>query len=1272
MNSQSQSFLIASQIDSACDRFEAAWAAEQRPSIEDFLGDMADENREVLLQELLLIECEMLARAGLKVNPQTYVDRFPENTTVVLEAMQEFADSQLKTNKRLDDPGKTLAMAMDETQAGGNALQVGEKLGDYLIIGELGRGGMGVVYRAKQLSAGREVALKVIGSSHLQGRTSGQQLELVHRFQTEAQATARLNHPHIVTVYEVGEVRGHHFFSMRYVRGRSLADILADGPLDCRVAARYMLGVTRGVQVAHEHAILHRDLNPRNILIDQASDEPLVADFGLAKMLDSQQNETVAGSVFGSPPYMPPEQVSESSQVREAADIYSLGATLYHMLTGRPPFLAASVAATLYQVLHDLPLRPRELDSSVDRDLDTICLKCLQKDPKERYQTAGDLADDLERYINFQPIQARPLSPIGHFWRWCLRNQMMASVITIAVTLLTISSLFSADAYIKARHALEREAEERQIAAERRDEAMKYLQLISKAVGELVDHVSKDPQLREKGLEELRRSQLEVASRVFNELLKDHPDDPELLAAQGEAFHQRGQILKLLGQIDPAEEAFKSALNIFDTLTKKSGAPNIGWERKLAAMHAELGLLYLRQERIADAQQSFTKSQSLRQDLTQKHPELPYLQVDLAIGLTQQGQMSESQLDLSKASEYYDQARAEFDRLAKLDPKDAMSAEYHAECWLHLGRVYAAGGNLAKAERAYQAGLEILNKLRATKHSDPELLETIATGDNNLADVLIRSARLTQASEAFEQAAAVFRELVQTHPNVGSYLHKLAICNNNLASLHQEMNNLTAAEKQQRLAIDAMESLVKQFPAGIDYIKDLALSKLNLGILLAETDQLPEAETQLSAAQVLIEQLMEDYPHVASLKQELAKCQTSRGKLALADNRFAEAEQLLEGAEILQKQLAKEFPQLPEYSRDLAATLDSLAVAAAYQDRPREAEERLAAATDIYVKLSEIYPDSLEISRDLARCRMREGLLLSEGNQIPQAVQAMDAALEIMEKLCLESPDNDSLSLDLADACFQRGTISADEKAEQRLQRAIELWKKLNEANASPLYLIQQSRAYTILAQYCATQKRWDDALKWQGQSVGVSKLLMEARPGEAFATQAHSLALVHQAEILLSLQRFAEAMADWQKALDLATEENRPEMQIDWARSLATAGQHGSTRDVLEKLNAVQNLGRPLAVDAARVAMLARNAAAQDKELTEAKRTEAQQQLASLALALLKRGLQDPAEPTPAELATQAGLRKAVAADGEFASLHELPDWIALFPALPESKKQP
>jgi WD40 repeat protein/predicted Ser/Thr protein kinase len=329
-----------------------------------------------------------------------------------------------------------------------------ESIGDYELLEEIARGGMGVVYRARDRRLKRLVAIKLL----LRGDLAD--ADARRRFELEAEAAAALQHPGIVTVFEVGESAGEHFIAMELIEGASLDEALRNGPMSPERAARCLHAIAEAVAYAHGRRVLHRDLKPSNILLD-ANGRPRITDFGMARLADSNASLTLAGRTFGSPNYMPPEQADPfHGPATPASDVFSLGAVLYHALTGRPPFVAETLAGTLRQVLESTPIPPRRLHPKIPADLETICLKCLEKQPSHRYASAQELADDLARFLRGEPVTARPVSGVARAWRWARRHPALASVSVGLFLALTAIAIITSITSVRVAHS-QREAEQR-------------------------------------------------------------------------------------------------------------------------------------------------------------------------------------------------------------------------------------------------------------------------------------------------------------------------------------------------------------------------------------------------------------------------------------------------------------------------------------------------------------------------------------------------------------------------------------------------------------------------------------------------------------------------------------------------------------------------------------------------------------------------------------------------------------------------------------------
>ncbi|MFO0941911.1 MAG: serine/threonine-protein kinase [Pirellulales bacterium] len=469
------------------------------------------------------------------------------------------------------------------------ASNAGKKFGDYCIESEIARGGMGVVYRAHQLSLNRPVAIKMILSGNLAGADD------VRRFYVEAEAAAKLEHPNIVPIYEIGQLDGQHFFSMGFVDGGSLDRLISENTLPAKTAVQLMILVCDAIQFAHDHGIVHRDLKPANILLAKSNLSkggtsnstaranssvirsttntsstgvelewiPKVSDFGLAKQLNSRSELTGTGQILGTPSYMPPEQAEGSNEsVGPLSDVYSLGAILYRTLTGRPPFQSSSPMETILQLLNQDPVAPRSLNPSIPIELETICVKCLQKEPTKRYGSAQELSEDLGRWLRGDPILARPMSVAEKSWRWIRKHPtFVGSTAVVAVAIASVmiilaksnkSLAIERDAAVKARQ----EADKQQGLAQSR--LTRAIESIDKTTARVVSkRWSMDPTLQDE-----RRLMLENAIQFYNGLIEDASDTEQVRFQAVKAYDQVAGAKFLLNDLPGAIEACRRSLDL--------------------------------------------------------------------------------------------------------------------------------------------------------------------------------------------------------------------------------------------------------------------------------------------------------------------------------------------------------------------------------------------------------------------------------------------------------------------------------------------------------------------------------------------------------------------------------------------------------------------------------------------------------------------------------------------------------------------------------------
>jgi len=715
-------------------------------------------------------------------------------------------------------------------------------LGDYELLEEIGRGGMGLVYRARQRSADRIVALKVIRSESLDS-VSGAGLRSVERFLTEARAAAQLEHPNIVTVYEVGEVGGQHFFSMQYVEGKNLADLLMDGLFDVRQAARYMGPVARAVHQAHIHGILHRDLKPQNILVDAHSDTPLVADFGLAKLLQRDQELTMQGQAFGTPQYMSPEQSRDAARVTTASDVYSLGATFYHLLTGQAPFRAPTLLETLRQIQDKDPVSPRHLNPAIDRDLETICLKCLQKDPASRYGSADLLADELHRYLNGEPIQARPLGPVGRTWRWCRRNPTLAGLWAFAVASLLVIVVGITVGFFRAKAAEERER-------------LGY-QYARNVVNELFTEVSENTLLNQPGMQPLREKLLKRALAHYEQFLELRSDDPRIRDEIARTHFRIGRIVQDLKCCDDARPYYEIAL---------------GMQREL----------------VAEDETSANRSAALGDTLN-------------ALGWVHS---NTERIDLAR--EYYLESARLRDGLAERFPTGPHYRRKLANTYMNLGRVEQQRGQFDEAQRLMNAAQSIRRDIVA-RHRTPQILRDLAAGYFNLAELLFARDDLRTAREVLNEGAIPTSErLLGSDEKVIEDRFRLALCYRRLGDIEsvlmsEDSKSQQAARAAFIEALSMFDRLVEQNPDVDKYQMQRAAVHNSIALLELDRGRIPEALESFGHAESLLTALVREHPQVAQYSRELAttlgvvaNVRLERGELQLAQDALERTIEMLE------------------------------------------------------------------------------------------------------------------------------------------------------------------------------------------------------------------------------------------------------------------------------------------------------------------------------------------------------------------------------------------
>jgi serine/threonine-protein kinase len=613
---------------------------------------------------------------------------------------------------------------------------------------------MGVVYRARQLRLNRIVAVKtILAGDHATP-------EAAIRFLAEAEAVARLQHPNIVQIFALGEHDGRPFFEMEYVSGGSLADRLNGKEWPPREAARLVETLAMAIHEVHRLGIVHRDLKPANILLS-VDGIPKIADFGLAKWLNVETGLTRSQWIVGSPHYMAPEQAGGSSMIGPAADVYSLGAILYELLTGRPPFRAATVLETLEQVKSVAPVIPTRLRPNLPRDVVTICLKCLEKDPIRRYAGADILAEELRRFAAGEPIQARPVSMPEKLWRWCRREPALALLaLTLIVGLIGVTTQWwRAESHLTdAIQAKDRESTARRRAQERFNSAMTTFREFEK--------ITKDAALlREPRLEGLRARLLKKALDFYRELQESLEKDasPGARSQLSEAYARVGEITSELGLQEDTLAAYGQSLSLVEQMANSS-PDDPGVKTSLGKAHARMGFTFRTMGRPADALRSYEQAREIQEALARDHPEAPLYREVLSFTYSNLGLMNLELGNPLEAIPFHRRAIAIHKDLVDGDPGNASHRSELAWAWRYLCLALAASGDLDGAQRLAERAVEDYEHLVRGELKDIETRWRLARCLDELGRIRVQTGRPAEAAQPLEQASRLLESLDSDNP----------------------------------------------------------------------------------------------------------------------------------------------------------------------------------------------------------------------------------------------------------------------------------------------------------------------------------------------------------------------------------------------------------------------------------------------------------------------------------------------------------------------------
>jgi serine/threonine-protein kinase len=954
-----------------------AWTLDRSKSLADHLaarGDIDDERRGTI---------EALAALHIKLHGGD-----PERSLAALnagrstrESLARLANGDIEASLAHVDTSRPSDDNDTDTGFDATATFVGAPTcagGRFQVLRLHAEGGLGEVYVAHDEEVHRDVALKQIKHEHASDPRSRA------RFLVEAEITGGLEHPGIVPVYGLGTYDdGRPFYAMRFIRGDSLKGAIAlfhgdfaiqtdqgRRTLALQKLLRRFLDVCNAISYAHSRGVLHRDLKPANIMLGDYG-ETLVVDWGLAKAVgrhleptaprdaertlrpgsSSDVQPTVVGSRLGTPAFMPPEQAAgRLDELGASSDVYSLGATLYVVLTGQVPFTEPDLPTVLRQVEQGVFPRPRQVCPWIDPALEAVCLKAMARLPQDRYPTPRALAEDLEHWLADEPVAARRDPLRTRSWRWVRKHRTLA---TSGAAVVVLSAAALGIGFQRERLYATRLAAERTEAERRLDQLMTSYEEYFSGFNEEVLRGRKLPQPL---LESLLAKPRAFYAQLTTELAaKPDPTAKEraLLARGHSGF---GRILWILGRHADSERESQAACRLFEALAQdQSGLPR--YQNALSTCYYDLGIVLAGMGRLQEAEQA------------------------------------------------YRQAIAGLERLVTGQPGSPVYRHSLAGCYVNLGGVLAETGRAQDAELAYRKAIAAEEVLVRYHPAAPQYWDFLSNGYGSLGTLLARSGRIQEAEQVFGKAIAAKERLVNDHPAVPEYRHRLAGIYVNLGNVLKGTGRLQEAQQNFGKGIATLERLVSDQPAVPEYRHFLALGYNNAGIVLARSGQLEQAEKVDGKAIAAFERLVSDQPAVPEYRSDLARGLVNLGNILARMGRVQEAERAYRKSIAVLERLVNDQPAVPEYRNGLANSYDCLATTLAGTGRVQEAEQAYGKAIAAWERLVTDQPGAPDYQSSLATGYDRLALVLADSGRVQDAEQAYGRAIAAWERLLTRHPE---------------------------------------------------------------------------------------------------------------------------------------------------------------------------------------------------------------------------------------------------------------------------
>ena len=857
-----------------------------------------------------------------------------------------------------------------------------QSVGHFELLHEVGRGAGGSVWKARDTKLDRIVAVKL-------PRTGGLGSTYQNQLLREAQAVAQLNHPNIVRVHEVGRNAEGIYIVSDFVAGITLEAKSKAGRMASRKVAKLLVKVCDALLHAHQLGVVHRDMKPSNIMLD-GEDQPQVIDFGLAKRDASDATMTIEGKLLGTPAYMPPEQArGEGFSVDCRADIYSLGVILYELLTGELPF-RGTVRMLLQQVIHNAATDPRTLNSSIPKDLATICLKCLEKDPGKRYQSCEELGADLQAWLDHKAIQARPIGELGRLKRWCQRRPVVASLTSLVVFVVLcgvgVSSYFGFAAIKEAEHArvAEREAKAQsaqsliatqlavenlkaaeqskleatinaQVAEKQRTEAENNLLIAQQTVDEFLTQVSQSTLLNQPKLEPLRRQLLEKAMEFYTGFSQRSNVEPTVVVKAADAHQRLASILDMLGNFQESVDESMLGIALLEPLAEKY-PDEIDYSIAIARNCVNVAVVLKELDRVDESISMYDRASSLLIPWVEKYPDndtagslLAKIYNNTGIQYVTGAQFGDAVVKLRKAIAIHE-------RLVLAHPQKLIFRNSLGLHYTSLGDALEKMGHFDEAiiEHRRAVRVFVLNLKLAPDHD--KFAYSLASGYGNCGSCLKVMGNYNEAANFQKLAVDISSALVDDHPDVPKYKHQLAIGLGNLATAQTALGKHDLAIASIQRSIDVDSTLLDSAPGTTMYLMSISLQWQNFSNVQRKKGDLDAAILAAHKAIKIREELYQNLSKTAVYAGALGESYYRLSLLLRENKQLTEAATALKRCVVARSALWEQAHESPEYGTDLGKSYNQLGLVLRYLDDLDHAVDAYSKAIEVHREVYGLFP----------------------------------------------------------------------------------------------------------------------------------------------------------------------------------------------------------------------------------------------------------------------------------------------------------------------------